>query len=141
MASHRRQSRILAMQTLCQWEVQRDESSAALEQFLASSDVPDRARPYARELVTIFWQHAEFVDKQIGDAAERWSFDRISSVERNIMRVAVTELTCLEVPPKVVLDEAIEIAREYGGQESPRFVNGVLDRILQMLPEREKGED
>ena len=91
-------------------------------------------------VITIFWQHVQSVDKQIGDAAERWSFDRISSVERNTMRVAVTELTCLEVPPKVVLDEAIEIAREYGGQESPRFVNGVLDRIFQMLPEGEKGE-
>jgi len=129
------------MQTLCQWEVQRDESSTALEQFMVASDSPDRARPYAREIVTNFWQHVELVDEQIGNAAERWSFDRISSVERNVMRVAVTELTCLDVPPKVVLDEAIEIVREYGGQDSPRFVNGVLDRIVQTLPKRERGED
>ena len=129
------------MQALCQWEVQRDDSSGALQVFLAEGGASDRAQSYARDLVTTFWKHTEFIDEQITGAAEQWSFERISSVERNIMRVATTELTNLDVPPKVVLDEAIEIAKEYGGADSPRFVNGVMDRIHKQLPQKEDGQD
>jgi N utilization substance protein B len=84
-------------------------------------------------LVRAYWNDAKSVDERIGRAAEHWEFDRISAVDRNAMRVAVVELLQGTTPPAVVLDEAIEIAREFGGEESPRFVNGVLNSVLTTL--------
>ena len=140
MPGERRQARIAAMQALCQWEVQRDTHAEALCDFFAEFGAAPAATSYATELVNEFWKNAEFVDAKIGEAVERWSFERISTVERNVMRVAVVELVGGAVPPRAVLDEAIEISREFGGKDSSRFVNGVLDRILATLPPAE-GKD
>ncbi len=118
------------MQTLCQWDVQHDTSDLSLIDLLHSLGAPSHAASYATKLVRAFWDDAKSVDTRITCAAEHWDFDRISPVERNTMRAAVVELLLGEVPPAVVLDEAIEIVREYGGQDSPRFVNGVLNRVL-----------
>lgn len=137
MPGERRQARIAAMQALCQWDVQHDVRAETLCAFFEAFGAAPAATSYATELVNGFWKNAEFVDRRITDAVERWSLERISTVERNLMRVAVVELVGCDVPPRVVLDEAIEIAQEYGGKESPRFVNGVLDRILQTLPQAE----
>ncbi len=141
MPGERRQARIAAMQALCQWEVQRDTHAEALCDFFAEFGSPPAATSYATELVNGFWKNAEFVDAKIAEAVERWSFERISTVERNLMRVAVVELVRGDVPPRVVLDEAIEIAQEFGGKDSSRFVNGVLDRILETLPRAEENDD
>lgn len=126
------------MQALCQWEVQPDVGDIGLLEFLQESGVPDQAARYAIEVVGDFRSTAEQVDDLISRASERWELSRMSMVERNLLRVAVVELVRGKTPPKVAIDEAIEIAREYGGAESPRFVNGVLDRVLGRL-NREKG--
>ncbi|MCH8147966.1 MAG: transcription antitermination factor NusB [Planctomycetes bacterium] len=140
MPGERRQARIAAMQALCQWDVQHDVRAETLCDFFEQFGAVPAATSYATELVNGFWKNAEFVDGRIEDAVERWSFERISTVERNLMRVAVVELVGCDVPPRVILDEAIEIAQEFGGKESPRFVNGVLDRILQTLPKAEEND-
>ena len=137
MPAERRHARILAMQALCQWEVQRDMSAESLQEFLAGQQAAPDVCAYATNVVESFWKQQELVDKQISTAAEKWEFSRISTVERNVMRVAVVELFNKDIPPKVALNEAIEIGREFGGGESPRFINGVLDRILRMLPDGE----
>ncbi len=131
MSRDRRSSRILAMQALCQWEVQGDASSQALAEFLAVQNSPPEAIAYATELVQAFWRQQGDIDQRIASASIKWDLARISPVERNVMRVAIVELMGGEVPAKVVLDEAIEIGREYGGEESPRFINGVLDAVFQ----------
>ena len=118
------------MQALCQWDAQRDESDAALLDLLDSLGASPRAASYATSLVRAYWSQAKSVDQRIASAAEHWDFDRISPVERNAMRVAVVELALDTVPRPVALDEAIEIVREFGGAESPRFVNGVLNAVL-----------
>ncbi len=138
MPGERRQARIAAMQALCQWEVQRDTHAEALCDFFAEFGASPAATSYATELVNGFWKNAEVVDGRIARAVEGWSFERISTVERNLMRVAVVELVGGAVPPRVVLDEAIEISQEFGGKDSSRFVNGVLDRILETLPRTEE---
>ena len=140
MPGERRQARIAAMQALCQWEVQRDTRAEALCDFLAEFGAVPAATSYATELVNGFWKSAEFVDARISGAVERWSLERISTVERNLMRVAVVELVDGAVPPRVVLDEAIEISQEFGGKDSSRFVNGVLDRVLATLPRTEEND-
>jgi N utilization substance protein B len=129
------------MQVLCQWDVQRDESPAAMDDFLAARDASEAAAAYARELAEGFWALRQRVDDRISAAAAKWELSRISPVERNIMRVAIVELLAGTVPPSAALDEAIEIGREYGGADSPRFINGVLDVVLKRLPRRRRGED
>ena len=131
MSRDRRSSRILAMQALCQWEVQGDASSQALTEFLAVQDAAPEAIAYATELVQAFWRKQGEIDQRIASASIKWDLARISPVERNVMRVAIVELSGGEVPAKVALDEAIEIGREYGGEDSPRFINGVLDAVFQ----------
>ena len=118
------------MQALCQWEVHREETPEALDDFMASRDTPAGATNYAAEIIRMFWDQNERIDERIAAAAENWDLSRISPVERNILRVAVVELSVETVPPKVAINEAIEIGREYGGEDSPRFVNGVLDAVL-----------
>jgi N utilization substance protein B len=140
MPSDRRQARILAMQALCQWDVQHDESLEALNDFVAAQNVAEAVGSYSRELVEAFWSRRQRVDDRITAAATKWSLSRISPVERNVMRVAIVELLAEAVPPKAALNEAIEIAREYGGADSPRFVNGVLDVVLKRLTKGRKGK-
>jgi N utilization substance protein B len=137
MPHNRRQARILAMQVLCQWDVQKEESPEVLSDFMVSQEASGPAADYAQELVLQLWQQRERVDQCIAAAATKWDVARISPVERNIMRVAVVELLSDEVPAKAAVNEAIEIGREYGGEDSPRFINGVLDVIMKRL-DREK---
>lgn len=133
MSRDRRSYRILAMQALCQWEIQRDESSPSLADFLASQEASPQATAYASKLVQEFWRQRTEIDERVAEASVKWDLARISPVERNIMRVAIVELLNGEIPPPVILDEAIEIGREYGGAESPRFINGVLDAVFKNM--------
>ena len=73
------------------------------------------------------------LDAHIARAADRWRLDRLGVVERNVLRIGTLELTEGEVPPKVVLDEAVRLAQWFGGEKSPGFVNGILDRVARDL--------
>ena len=70
------------------------------------------------------------IDQQLHRCASNWKLSRMSTVDRNVMRLAAYEMLFTETPPKVVLNEAIELSRRFGAERSPRFVNGVLDRLL-----------
>jgi len=118
------------MKALCQWEVQREESAESLDDLLAAQGEPKVATRYAAKISKAYWDQRERIDTCIASASKNWDISRISSVERNVMRVAVVELLADRIPPKVAINEAIEIGREYGGEDSPRFLNGVLDAIL-----------
>ncbi len=133
MSADRRAARVLAMQALCQWDVQKDQSAAALEDFLGHAEAEPVASSYARELISGFWNQKEGIDARLSAASPKWDLERMSSVERNVLRVAVVEMLGGAAPPRVALDEAIEIAKEYGGADSPRFVNGVLDHIYRQM--------
>jgi len=135
MFKDRHCARVLAMQMLCQWDVQKDESRAELETSLSEQQTSLNERNYARALVTGYWEAKDEVDRRIADSATKWDFSRISPVERNAMRVAVLEMLGGDVPVKVAIDEAIDVARAYGGKDSPRFVNGVLDGVLRKIQE------
>lgn len=134
MSADRRQARILAMQALCQWDVQADESRESLDGFLSAEGAPGRVTRYAGGLVLAFWEHREDTDARIERASDRWTLARMSPVERNVIRLAVVEPMGGTVPSKVAINEAIEISKEFGGENSPRFVNGVLDQVLNAPP-------
>jgi N utilization substance protein B len=87
--------------------------------------------PYIRTLVTLIENHLEEIDTHIRSALDNWHLDRVSSIDRGILRIAAVEISYLdEVPPKVSIQEAILLAEAYGGSDSPRFVNGVLDAVF-----------
>lgn len=74
--------------------------------------------------------HRPDIDRRLGEVAENWSVERMAAVDRNVLRLGAYELLFeLETPPRVVLDEAVELAKRYGSLESPAFVNGILDRL------------
>ena len=95
------------------------------------------AQAFARELVAAASQHAAQVDALIGAASKNWRIDRMSRVDRNILRLGACELVSfLDVPVKVVINEAVELAKRFGTAESSAFVNGVLDRIATAVGRR-----
>lgn len=121
------------MQTLCQGDVQGVLSDPDLVAHLIEVESDLGVRNYAMDIIRFVWANQSIIDEEISGAASNWDIDRISPVERNTMRVAAGELLLGETPPVVCLDEAIEIAREYGGEDSPRFVNGVLNNVMATL--------
>ncbi|MCC7294155.1 MAG: transcription antitermination factor NusB [Phycisphaerales bacterium] len=131
----RRQSRVLALQMLCQLHVQGDEALDDLPAFFAESGASGDVFEYAARLVRRTWAQRETLDARLAAASPLWKPERMSTVEHGILRIAVLEMLGDEVPAAVVMDEAIEIAKEYGGAETPRFVNGVLDAVYRRIRE------
>lgn len=87
----------------------------------------------AEQLATAVARDAAELDREAADAAEHWRIERLGAVERNILRIAIHELRTEAAPPKVVINEAVQLAHWFGGRKSPGFVNGVLDRIAHSL--------
>jgi transcription antitermination protein NusB len=93
-------------------------------------DIDEAAQQFARELVAAAAARAHEIDELITAASKNWRIDRMSRVDRNILRLGTCELVATrEVPLKVVINEAVELAKRFGTAESSAFVNGVLDRI------------
>ena len=96
-----------------------------------SQDSLRAARPFAELLVQGVCLHREEIDGWIGSASENWRLDRMSVVDRNILRIAIYEMSyCEDIPPKVSINEAIDLAKRFSGQDSGPFINGVLDQVL-----------
>lgn len=128
----RRTARELAVQLLYQIEVAAGDPEAVTNRFWDERRAESDVELFASVLVKTYEENAEEVDAVVAAAAHNWDFDRIARVDRNILRVATTELLFVDdVPPKVTVNEAIEIAKKYGSTEkSYGFINGVLDRIM-----------
>lgn len=95
---------------------------------------PKEVRPFARDLVLGVWRNKEDLDKLIGRASKNWRIERMSRVDRNILRMAVFEVLYMgDIPPKVSIDEAVELGKRFGTEDSGAFVNGVLDSIYTTL--------
>lgn len=93
-------------------------------------EVDAAAQTFARDLVAAATERAAQVDELIANASKNWRIDRMSRVDRNILRLGAAELVAFpDVPVKVVINEAVELAKKFGTAESSAFVNGVLDRI------------
>jgi N utilization substance protein B len=128
--STRRESRILAMQALCQFEAHGDAFMDDLDAFLRDESPPEEVFTYARSLAAEGWKEHDAIDARIEAISEHWSVKRMAIVDRNILRMAVCELQQhTDVPPKVVINEAVEIAKAFGAAESGGFINGILDAI------------
>lgn len=126
----RRRARVECMRALYRAEVVGDplvEVPAALE---AEERLPQEVREYAAALARGVVDHLEAIDTVLEAALLHWELKRLAVIDRCVLRIGVAELLYEQgVPPQVVLDEAIEIAKQYGSRDSGRFVNGVLDRV------------
>jgi N utilization substance protein B len=127
----RRRSRQRALQILFLWDARRQPVDDALNAYydtLFSEEQPGRD-PFVSELVNGVIQHLKEVDERISRHAEHWRMERMPAVDRNILRMAVFEMTYGGTPAAVVIDEALELARKFSSEESVHFVNGVLDAV------------
>jgi N utilization substance protein B len=131
----RRKAREYALQMLFQWDITHDSIDQVVATFFQNQ--PEESEivvEFARQLVMNTVEHVEQIDEFIRRHAEHWRLDRMATVDRNILRLAVQEfLYDKETPKTVVINEAIEIARRFSAQESPLFINGVLDSIKKEL--------
>jgi N utilization substance protein B len=133
----RRSSRQRALQILFLWDARRqpvDETIDAYYDTLLSEEHPER-EVFVSELVHGTVSHIAAVDEQISSHAEHWRMERMPSVDRNILRLAVFEMIYAGTPAAVTIDEALELARKFSNEESVHFVNGVLDAIHRGMPQ------
>lgn len=129
---NRRKGRELALQALYQIEITGDPSVAAVELFLQHFEGNAKAKEFARRLVSGTVSQRAEIDRLVDQATEHWKLERLAKVEYVLLRLAAYELVfCADIPTAVTLDEAIEVAKRFGGEESAGFVNGVLDRVAQ----------
>jgi transcription antitermination protein NusB len=134
----RRIGRERALQALYQLEMGALEPAAALEVAWASEpeegteETRTEARAFADDLVGGVREHQEEIDRLLEEHSHNWRLDRMARVDRNVLRLAVYELRYREdIPKKVTLNEAVELGKRFGTEESSAFINGILDRIAQ----------
>ena len=126
----RRKSRELALQVLYQGEVAGQAGLLDFEEFCAHFQVNKKAIPYAKKLLDGVLGRKEEINQLIDRYAENWRLERMSVIDRNILRLAVFELHYLDdVPASVAINEAVEIAKRYSTDDSGPFINGILDAM------------
>jgi len=129
----RSRARGWALQVLYAWETRgRPETPAQmLQQLDAERHIAVSSLPYARALLDTFTRNQSAVDRAVVESLANWRLERLSVIDRNILRLGATEIMFIsDVPPRVSIQEAIALAEKYSTNESPRFVNGVLDALM-----------
>ena len=131
----RRKSRELALQLLYQLDLQDERSPEPyLDEFWGRHPVDTAVRAFVESLVRGTKLHQGKIDEVIAQYAENWDLDRMAVVDRNILREGIFELLWrADIPPKVAINEALEVAKKFSTRESSRFINGVLDRVRKEL--------
>ena len=130
MAGSRHQSRERALQILFQYDIH-GKPGLWLDEFWKQYTVSEDVKAFAEQLVNGVIEHKKDLDALIGRHATNWKVSRMQIVDRNILRLGAYELLHLdEMPAKVTLNEAIELAKDFGDEEAAKFVNGILDKVL-----------
>jgi N utilization substance protein B len=123
-------SRRLAMQAIYQAEISGNNIDQAIANLLAAEKFIDETKEYAQQLAQAAWQARGGSDQTIAKLAVDWPLDRIGKVDHAILRLALYEIDSKETPPSVVVNEAVELAKKYSGQEAAKFINGILGTYL-----------
>ena len=128
--SSRREAREAVLQAIY-WAMRTDApASQPLKTLTVRSNLSREAAEYAIKVGKLMWANREQLDEEIGRAAENWEVSRISRIDRILMWMALTEIRSVEdVPVKVSIDEAIELAKRYSVEKAPGFINGILDKL------------
>ena len=137
----RHRSRQRALQVLYQWDLRKQSVDDAIASFYDTLYSEEEERKPSRDefmedLARGTSEMAGDIDRRISEKAENWKLDRMPLVDRNVLRMAIYEMSRKETPPAVVIDEALELARQFSGDESVSFINGVLDAVHRdLIPE------
>lgn len=130
----RRKAREVALQVLFQIDVSQVDVDEAVELFWNNFEAPENVREFSTHLIKGTHSQLTEIDELIKSCSENWSLDRMSKVDKNILRLAVFELVyCDDIPPKVTLNEAIDLGKYYGSENSGSFINGILDALYTKL--------
>ena len=138
----RHKSREFALQMLFEWDITRQKPKRVEQNFWKSAHAADSTREFADQLFEGAVAESETSDKMVTELSENWRFERLATVDRGILRLAIFELRYGTAPVKVVIDEALELAKKFSSAESPAFLNGILDaanKALEAKKEKEKG--
>jgi N utilization substance protein B len=126
----RRRSREFALQVLYQLEITKQGALQAMVQLRENFSPEEGEDEFAKRIVLGVMERRQKIDRLIEERSENWRLDRMTLIDRNILRIAIFELLyCGDIPPKVTLNEAIDLGKRYGSEESGSFINGILDRI------------
>jgi len=132
VATTRHQARTMALQVLFEADIAGHGIHDVLSRYLTDVNVPQPVRRYVERLVTGYGESSERIDREIAAAAPAFPIDQLPAVDRNILRIAIYELMSeADVPLKAAINEAVELAKRFGGENSSRFVNGVLGTIAE----------
>ncbi len=132
---NRRQIREVVMQVLYAHDIRKDSIEKVAEGLIPEEILAqDKSREFAKKLLTDVITHQKTIDEYIAKHADNWELDRMAIIDRNLMRMAIAEfLFMADVPPKVTINEAIEISKKYSTDKSGKFINGILDATLNEL--------
>ncbi len=131
--SLRHKSREFALQMLFEWDMTHQDPARVQKLFWKSARASDTTRQFAGELFEGAAAQVAALDHIVGELADNWRLERLAAIDRSILRLAVYELRLGATPPKVVIDEALELAKKFSSAESPAFLNGILDAAFKSL--------
>ncbi len=124
-------ARRIAMQAVFQAELSGADVADALNSLFEEEKLTEEAREFSRVLATGAFNKRKEIDSRIASLSKNWSIDRVSPLDKSILRVAIYELTSLKDTPKaVVINEALELAKRYSDEDSPKFINGILGNSM-----------
>ena len=134
----RRRSRELAIKVLFHLEFSNDDPAGAFELICNNFGAPEEIKAFSQELVEGVCAHREEVDELLSKASQHWRLERIAKVDRTILRMALYELLYrVDIPPKVAINEAVDLGKKFSSEESGAFINGILDKIYHAsMPQR-----
>lgn len=127
---NRREARTMALKVLFEGDLTQHGAESVLQRYLEDESIAEEQRTFAARLISGILDHRAGIDDQIGRAAPAFPVEQLAAVDRNVLRIAIYELQHeRDVPMKAAINEAVEIAKQFGGENSGRFVNGVLGTI------------
>jgi len=126
----RTRAREYALQILYQIDIRKEPSEKLISEFMEAEDAEPEVKDFAEALIRGAVMNIKKIDEAISKYASNWKLNRMAVIDRNVLRLAAYELLfCEDIPPKVSINEAVDLAKKFGDMESGKFVNGILDRI------------
>lgn len=139
---NRHLSRVIVMQTLYEWDFRPNSDIGKIKQRNIENYNEEADSVYINNTITGVLKVQVEIDKAIAQAAPEWPLEQISSIDKTILRIAIFEILATDdVPPKVAINEAVELGKTFGGQNSSKFINGVLGSVYRQSPRYNPEED
>ena len=136
----RSRAREVALQALFQEDLNPRDSRDQLAPFVASRLKKDELREFATSLVQGVIRNQDELDQLLESNANNWSLTRMAATDRNVLRLGAYEIRFADTPPRVAINEAVELAKRFGSKQSSQFVNGILDKIIQREEKSQQGK-